>query len=163
MHYERTSILQLTYAMYLTMAGASANAAPTAAHAVADEPASAQLLAHFEECCIAHSDDEFVARAVRLGLDSVLRQATRAHILAHNARLYAPHTASRVLSEWEAFLRHASDSPRPDPAACAPGARALIARELGFANREARAPWQQAAVVPLVARPIEARPDESVG
>ena len=48
MHYERTSILELTFAMYLTMAGASAIAGPGSTRAAASDREASALLAHFE-------------------------------------------------------------------------------------------------------------------
>ena len=65
---------------------------------------------------------------MRLGSDEALRRDTRARILANNHRLYAPRTARDVIGEWEAFLRYANASPRPEPSASALDARALVAR-----------------------------------
>ena len=83
---------------------------------------------------------------MRLGSDEALRRDTRARILANNHRLYAPRTARDVIGEWEAFLRYANASPRPEPSASALDARALVARELHSESPER---------APIVARPIE--------
>ena len=48
MHYERTSILELTFAMYLTMAGASAIAGPASTRSATSDREAADLVAHFE-------------------------------------------------------------------------------------------------------------------
>ena len=92
---------------------------------------------------------------MRLGADAALRRETRARILANNQRLYAPRTARGVVSEWEAFLRYASDSPRPEPSASALGARALIARELGSESPMSTGGPSRTESAPIIARPIE--------
>ena len=81
--YPRTSILQLTAAMYAVMGigGGGGGGA----------------------CCIAFDPVDFVRKAVAVGADPVAQRALREEILRHNHRLYGNAT---VVREWEKMLRY---------------------------------------------------------
>ena len=52
------------------------------------------------ECCVAHSAEDYVARAVRLGTDEAWRRQVRAQILAANHAIYEDTTGVRALEEF---------------------------------------------------------------
>ena len=177
MHYERTSILELTFAMYLTMAGASAIAGPASTRSATSDREAADLVAHFEarsRSRRASSNASWRARARLPRRRAVSRAPTTS--LSRGRCAWAPTqpfgarrelASSRITSGCtrrirraassanEAFLRYASDSPRPEPSASALGARALIARELGSESPMSTDGPFRTESAPIVARPIE--------
>ena len=87
----RTSILQLTYAMYVTM-GITLN----------------------DTCCVAYDRDEYVQMALFIGQNQTYRDALRQEILSKKHLLYEN---KGVLAEWEKLLLFVHAAPRPKPRA----------------------------------------------
>ncbi len=52
------------------------------------------------ECCVAHSAEDYVARAVRLGTDEAWRRHVRSQILAANHAIYEDPSGVRALEEF---------------------------------------------------------------
>lgn len=87
--YNRTSILQLTTAMYKVM-GIDFN----------------------DKCCVSYNSTEYINMAVAIATNQSLLADVRAKILEHNSRLYENHT---VIDEWQQMLKYVHNHPRPVP------------------------------------------------
>ncbi|CAM9831484.1 unnamed protein product [Ectocarpus fasciculatus] len=100
MLYNRTSILQLTYGMYVTMGLEGSVGQTTGSSGVAGGPVS----------LVTYSEDQFIRSAVAVATDTELNGRSREQILSKNHRLYEQDT---VITEWEDFLEGIVSVPRP--------------------------------------------------
>jgi hypothetical protein len=84
--YPKTSILQLTYGMYITMG------------------------IHNHDCCIAYTIKEYVKMALYLATNQTAQTLLRNEILQNNYKLYEN---KDVIDEWNKMLLFISTNPRP--------------------------------------------------
>ena len=100
MLYPRTSVLQLTHGMYVTMGIVPpVNASGIRGH-----------VSRFPESLVTHTVEEFVAAAVAVATNATLRCALHEMLAASSHKIYG---REDVVDEWAEFLTFASEAPRP--------------------------------------------------
>jgi tetratricopeptide (TPR) repeat protein len=87
-----TTILQLTYGMYVTMG-----------------------LGRTRRCCVAYSVDEYVRMAIHVASNYSFNQELRANILSRGTGMSLLYDNKNVVREWEKALLYITTAPRPVP------------------------------------------------